>query len=396
MNPDIANSIDRHLQTLAVAIGSRPTGSEANRRAGAYIADALAAAGCVVERQTFPCLDWEPLGVELRLGEEVLPAAINPFSPSCHVSAPMVVISGLAELEAADLAGKIAVLCGELTAMPLFPKQYPFFTFAEHVQIIETLERGQPAAVIAVSPSEAHPAPIIEDGDFALPSVTVPASAGQKLLAQHGAEARLNIRSLVRPAVGANVVGRKTGAGPRRIVICAHFDTKPGTPGALDNAAGVATMLALAETLPAHELALEFVAFDGEDNYAAPGQVTYLRAAGDSLHEIELVINIDGAGLIEAGHTLALFDPPPGLAQQLRAAMTRHPRFSEVEPWPQGDHSIFWQQGVPAVAITSVEVWELVDAVIHTERDVVGGVSAAGLGEVVACVSDIVMSMRRQ
>lgn len=395
MLPAIETSLQRHLYALAVAIGSRPTGSEANRRAEEYIAGAMAAAGCAVERQPFTCLDWQPRGLELRLGEETLPAAINPFSPSCQVVARLVGAGNLAELAAADLAGKIAVLHGELTAEALFPKHFPFFTVDEHVRIIEALEKGQPAAVIAVSPHEHHPAPVIEDGDFALPSVTVPASAGRQLLAGLGTAAELAIRSVVRTAAGANVVGRKAGASQRRAVICAHFDTKPGTPGALDNAAGVAAMLALAQMLSAQSLTLEFVAFDGEDYYAAPGQVTYLRAAGESLAEIDLVVNIDGAGLEGAGNTIALFDLPPALAEQIRCLMGHHPYILETEPWPQGDHSIFWQRGVPAVAITTAGAWDLVGSIIHTENDTMERVSASSLAAVVACVADIVVARGR-
>lgn len=389
MNNDITRTIDRHLQALAVAIGSRPTGSEANRQAEDYIAGAMAAAGCAVARQPFTCLDWEPRGLEFRLGEETLPAAINPFSPSCQVVAPLVGAGNLAELAAADLAGNIAVLHGELTAEPLFPKHFPFFTVDAHVRIIEALEKGQPAAVIAISPHEQHPAPVVEDGDFALPSVTISASAGRKLLAGLGAAAELSIRSVVQPAAGANVVGRKAGASERRAVICAHFDTKPGTPGALDNAAGVAAMLAVAQTLSARGLTLEFVAFDGEDYYAAPGQVAYLRAAGDSLAAIDLVVNIDGAGLEGAGNTIALFDPPPALAEQIRSLRGRHPRIIETEPWPQGDHSIFWQRGVPAIAFTTAAAWDLVGDIIHTENDTVERVSVSNLAEVVAFIIDI-------
>ncbi len=395
MLPAIETSLQRHLHALAVAIGSRPTGSEANRRAEDYIAAAMAAAGCTVVRQPFTCLDWQPLGLELRLGAEELPAAINPFSPSCRVVARLVGAGSLTELAAADLAGKIAVLHGELTAEPLFPRHFPFFTVDEHVRIIEALEKGQPAAVIAVSPYEQHPAPVIEDGDFGLPSVTVPAAAGRKLLAGLGTAAELSIRSVVQTAAGANVVGRKASASERRAVICAHFDSKPGTPGALDNAAGVATMLALAQTLSARGLTVEFVAFDGEDYYAAPGQVAYLRAAGESLAEIDLVVNIDGAGLVGAGNTIALFDPPPALAELIRSLMAHHPHITETAPWPQGDHSIFWQRGVPAIAFTTAAAWEVVEGIIHSENDTVERVSAASLAEVVACVADILAARGR-
>ncbi len=392
---EIEASLRNHLHALAVGIGSRPTGSEANRRAEDYLAGALAAAGCEVERQPFGCLDWEPAGAELLLGGEALPARINPFSPSCRVDAPILAVGDLAELMAAlpEMEGRIAVLYGELSAGPLFPRHFPFLTVDEHVQIVEALERGKPAAVVAVSPQESNPAPVIEDGDFTLPSVTVSAAAGRKLLARPGAMASLAIDSQVRQAAGANVVGRKPGAGKRRAVVCAHFDTKPGTPGALDNAAGVAAMLTLAEVLPVQDLDLEFVAFNGEDYYAAPGQVAYLQAAGESLYGIDLVINIDGAGLAGAANTIALFDPPAALAGQIRQAMALHPHIVEIEPWPQGDHTMFWQRGVTAVAFTTAGAWDLVGSIIHTEHDTVEGVSAAGLREIVAIVGDIIASL---
>lgn len=395
MQTSLESILQHHLHALAVTIGSRPTGSQANRQAEAYIAGALAAAGCAIERQSFSCLDWEPLGVELSLDGELLPAAIDPFSPSCQIVAPLVAAADQTELETADLAGRIAVLHGELAATPLFPRHFPFFTVAEHVRILEALERGQAAAVIAVSPQESNPAPIIEDGDFTLPSITVPAAVGRKLLARTGTHAGLSIRSQVRPATGANVVGRKPGVGKRKAVICAHLDTKPGTPGALDNAAGVATMLALAELLPAQALTLEFVAFNGEDYYAASGEVVYLQAAGESLQEIDLVVNIDGAGLLGASNTIAMFDPPAEMAAQIRQVMTWHHGITEAEPWPQGDHSIFWQHGVPALAFTTAAAWEEVEAIIHTEQDRVDRVSPGSLAEVIGLIADILAARGR-
>ncbi|MEW6243932.1 MAG: M28 family peptidase [Bacillota bacterium] len=39
------------------------------------------------------------------------------------------------------------------------------------------------------------------------------------------------------------MIGRKRGARGGKAVICAHYDTKPGTPGALHNASGMAALL---------------------------------------------------------------------------------------------------------------------------------------------------------
>lgn len=66
-----------------------------------------------------------------------------------------------------------------------------------------------------------------------------------------------------------NVVARKPGTNPDRprVLIGAHFDTVPGSPGADDNASGVAVMLECARLLAqeAFEATLEFVGFNLEE-----------------------------------------------------------------------------------------------------------------------------------
>ena len=122
-------------------------------------------------------------------------------------------------------------------------------------------------AVIAAGHT-ADPAPIIEDGDFTLPSVTVPADVGALLLAAEGAPVTLRIRATSEPGRGANVIGRLAHPARDKIVLCAHFDTKPGTPGALDNAAGVAAVMALAKSL-----SMEVAPHGIRVNSVAPGWV---------------------------------------------------------------------------------------------------------------------------
>lgn len=51
------------------------------------------------------------------------------------------------------------------------------------------------------------------------------------------------------PSTGVNVLGRLNPFAMEKIVICVHVDNKVNTPGALDNAAGVTTLLLLADLL---------------------------------------------------------------------------------------------------------------------------------------------------
>lgn len=365
----IQTRVASHLAALVRSPEGRPVGSAANHAAEDSIAGALLAAGYDVERQGFDCVEWHAAGVELRLAASELAARVNPYSPACDLVAPAVAVSSVGKLEASELAGRIALLHGPLTAEPLFPRNFPFFTVEEHQQVVDLLEEKGARAVIAVGHT-ANPAPVIEDGDFTVPSVTVPADVGALLLAAEGAPIALRIRATSRPGRGANVIGRLAHPSRDKIVLCAHFDTKPGTPGALDNAAGVAAVLALAEELAAGPPTnVEVVAFNGEDHYASPGQVAYLAGCGGDFGRIALVVNIDGVGLRQAATTMAFFGCPEAWADAARAEMNRRTGLEEAAPWPQGDHSLFAMRGVPCVALTSAGIHDLIDRIIHTPAD---------------------------
>jgi aminopeptidase YwaD len=362
--------IRAYLEELTRSAGGRPVGSSANHAAEAYIAAILRDAGYEVEQQQFDCIDWRLESVDLWLGDGPLPVRANPFSPPCDVTSSIVPISNTEELKQADIAGKIVVLHDSLTESPLFPRNYPFFSVEEHKYIIELLEAGQPQAIIAISPQGGNPAPVIEDGDFTVPSVTVSADVGAVLMDAVD-PITVKVRSTSRPGHAANVIGRRVHPARDKIVLTAHFDTKPDTPGALDNAAGVATILTLAQRLSADnfERNLEVVAFNGEDHYAAPGEVAYINGCGSEFGRIALVINVDGVGLRDENATVSFFNCDYEWVSRVRNTITGWSRFEESPPWPEGDHTIFAMQGVPCIALTSGTVHDLIDKIIHTPQD---------------------------
>jgi aminopeptidase YwaD len=383
--------IQEHLNELAVAIGARPTGSKNNRIAQAYIARVLAEAGLEVEEQSFDCLDWQDHGVALELDGRPVEARPNPFTPACVVVAPLVSLANIKELEASPLAGKVAVLYGDLTREPLMPKSFTFWNPEEHQTIIQLLEEKQPLAIIAISHQEENPAPVFEDGDFRLPSLTLKAGDGRFFLEKTAGEVRLRIESVVRPSQGANVIGRRQGTNGRKVVVCAHFDTKYGTAGAVDNAAGVATLLALAQALEGLtlELDLELVAFNGEDYYSMPGQMKYLENYANEFPRIAMAINIDGVGLRDKRTTVAFFECAEPLVQEVQGILLRHPNMVQTEPWSQGDHMLFSMQRIPSLALTSQGIESLLDSVIHTDSDRVNILSPGNIAEAVYFIEEL-------
>ena len=102
---------------------------------------------------------------------------------------------------------------------------------------------------------------------------------GERLLSYAGKTIALNSISTRVPGKGFNIIARKGSQSGRRIVVTAHIDAKKGTPGAIDNASGVVVLLLLAELLIdyAGNNLIEIVALNGEDYYAVPGQMCYLR-----------------------------------------------------------------------------------------------------------------------
>jgi aminopeptidase YwaD len=375
--PDLEHIIAGHMAELAGRIGSRPTGSPGNQQAGEYLRAQFARAGWQVETPSFACKTWARGDVSLACGGQTFPAQINPYSPAFAGTHPFVICHDLAGLQAAgDLAGRLVVLAGELAEYPYMPRDFPFMTFEDQLRVLDALEAARPEAVIGMGS-----APLFCDAEFPLPSVTIPPQALDELAACQGGELALSIESAIIPASGFNVIARAAGEGSRKVVVCAHYDTWFDTPGALDNAAGVSALLALAGML--EPAGVELVAFNGEDHYAAPGQVNYLAAGTE---DIEYVINIDGIAAAGKLNSLAYFGEAPALFDKIRAIKQDFPDLVEVEPWPQGDHMIFALRGIPAIALSSADAFDLWGQVTHTAADTLDQVDPARVAEAVRFV----------
>lgn len=394
MHDHLEAEVRAHLHELAGTIGARPTGSPAGGHAEAYVADVLERHGWTVERQPFACLDWVPGPALVRADGRDWEAVPSPWGPACDVRGPRIAVDRVETLEAADMAGRVVIVHGSLTEEALFPLHFPFLTVEEHRRIARALEANPPLAVIAASPDEVRPVPWIEDGDLDVPVATVSRSDGERLAAGSGAVA-VRIEAERRPSQAANVLARPPSHGARsadadlpRVVVTAHLDTKPGTPGALDNAAGVAALLALAGV--AHEAPpdriVEIALLNGEDHYAAPGQVRYLQDA--ELSNVRMVVNCDGVGLVGSPVGVATMGASAELERAVTKLRASHPWIEALPPWPQGDHMPFVAAGVPALAMTSTRIFEEIERRVHTPSDTVDGVDPRSVAATVRFVAE--------
>jgi len=162
----------------------------------------------------------------------------------------------------------------------------------------------------------------------------------------------------------------------------AHFGTRINASGALDNADGVAALLALAEGLNEAALPfdLEFIAFNGEECLSM-GDDEYVRRAGEtSFADVALAINMDGIGYATGHNTTARFNAAAKLAKRLEVLVGGYPTLQWTEPWPQSNHSTFAFCGVPALAFSSASAFNLA----HFSGNTVEQVSVERVAEAVA------------
>jgi aminopeptidase YwaD len=391
MTTNLETRLKKHLAHLCEEIGPRPLGSQANQAAAAYIAEGFAACGLEVEQQAFPCPLWEEIDTQLEVAGQSVTAWANTFSASCDVTAPIVTMGTVAELEAAELAERIGVLYGDLTKGHGFGARSAVY-YPEHPQkIVRLLEEKAPAALLLVNPLLGCQERLMRDLEFPIPSATVPAKAGLTLLQHGGQTAHLRIEAHQSPSQFCNVVARKSKDRQERVTFLAHFDTMTGAPGASDNGSGVAVLLALAQALAEKELpiGLEWIAVNGEE-VGGVGDAAYLRQHEGELEQILALINVDGAGQRLGANSITVMGALESLEAQVRRVHELYPGVAWVEPWYESDHSAFLWRGVPCIPISSVGGANIT----HLPSDTVGWISPAKLAEVVSLTTDIVESMK--
>jgi aminopeptidase YwaD len=390
-----------YLHKLCLETPGRHVGSAGNRAATQFFAGIMSSLGFETECPTFECINWTQAGAELAVGDAAFQVQVSPYSLGCQVRAPLAVVSTVTELEKAEARERVLLLRGEIAKEQLMPKNFPYYNPDEHTRIVRALEAAQPLAIVAATSRNpelagaVYPFPLIEDGDFDIPSVFMTEEEGKRLAERAGQVVCLESRAQRIRSHGCNVVARKGVDGRRRAVLFAHIDAKESTPGALDNATGVVTLLLLAELLASYtgRLTIEIVAINGEDYYAAPGEKQWVQANTGRFDEIVLGINLDGAGYREGRTAYSLYECPTELADLIRQTFAAHTELVEGEGWYQSDHSLFLMNQRPAVAITSERMAALWAEVAHTARDRPELVDTAKLVEIAHALHDLLLQL---
>ncbi len=400
MTNNLFEKSERYLNILCREIKERCVGSSGNIMATSFLEKEFSRLGWDTGKTEFEAIDWEENGAILRTDDIYFDVLVSPYSLPFAGEASLVAATTFNELEKLNPKDKLLLLSGDLAREQLMPKNFVFYNPEEHQRIIALLEKGEPKAIICATGRNAalaggvYPFPLIEDGDFNIPSVYMTEEEGQKLMQYAGKNIFLESRSRRIPGKGFNIIATRGKTGARRIVVTAHIDAKKGTPGAIDNASGIVVLLLLAELLSNYngERLIELVALNGEDYYAVPGQMNYIMSNHNRFNEILLNINIDGAGYRDGPSAVSLFDLPESMLAETHRVIEKYSGLTEGIQWPQGDHSIFLQYGVPAIAVSSKWFIDNINGqdITHTPKDNIEIVDSMKLTEISQALNDLI------
>ncbi len=362
-----------HLQMLAVAIGSRVAGSPEERAAADYVAGQLADAGYVVSIETFP-VPPPPDAAEASspaLGE-VLPARFMAGAPRIAAEGHVMLVPGHgspADFASVEAGGAVAVV------------QRGVLTFAAKAQ---NAARAGASALLVVNNEAGELLGMLGDARPAIPVLGISSEAGAALEALEAASpgALLSVGPTAETLDSQNVVAR-AGDAECTAYLGAHYDSVPSSPGANDNASGVALILELARVLrgaPGAE-SLCVVAF-GAEEVGLVGSEAFVAAhdVGDEAFMLNFdMVSKMTAPVFVRGHA-GLADYASIVARDLGEELPAAP----FPPYASSDHASFDAAGVPAITVHSGD-----DTFIHSPEDDIANASRDDLARMLSISEEL-------
>jgi len=147
------------------------------------------------------------------------------------------------------------------------------------------------------------------------------------------------------------------------------MDTKYNTPGALDNAAGVAVLLQTAELLDSSIYDIDIVPFNSEEFYGANGELEYLKLLDSRNEKIMLMINIDSPCHKGSKSAVSCHNFHDSLLSLTDDVLTKNHKIVKGREWYAGDHVPFVFRGMPCMVVTSSDFFDGALDCTHTPKD---------------------------
>ena len=358
-----ATEIQRHIRQLAVGIGVRLAGSAGEQRAVDYIVDQFKAAGVSARTETFPIMQRDVASQSLKIHAggvwKAFPCSLfsnTPGTDGREVEAPLAVHDAHGENDRMDLS--------HLTGKAVLHLGSHIESAAQYQRLIA----AKPACMLFVDVR--YPGTTaLADGMFpeyrrrmgAVPTLNVAYQDAWSWIVAKADRARFCVKGGMKPATSTNVIAEIAGAGGAGagddgpvIFLSAHHDTQADSPGADDNASGVAALLAAAPVIRGMGLGctVRLISFGAEEQLSV-GSEQYVRA-----HRAELaqrggvVINLDSIGSAMGWFELFLLGTEPMQKLAISRAQARGiwARASSAA-MPYADHFPFAAAGVSGMTL---------------------------------------------
>lgn len=383
-----------HLRVLAGEIGPRHGGSSGELQAAHFIRDHFRGLGLKVSLKPYRLYSFEDARAELRHpGGDRIPCVAVPMTAATPARG---LTRGTVFLEDANPAFLDARVRGKIVIT--------FNRFSEAGR--ERLHALKPAGLVLIQTS-AHTRPLrrtysaeLKRKIGGIPTVQLALKDGMALVEAHPPKLALRVATAKEKVTkGYNVVTDLQGdtAGDDDvIVVCAHYDSVWGGPGAFDNGGGIAAVMELARVFAESGVprTLRFIAFGGEEMglWGARAYVKTLKNKHDRLRKnknferdglktdlerLRFVVNVDMAGALHGkSNAISLGHTDIAASARLLAGERRYALNVRENEAYSSDNMPFNYAGIPSLSFNRVGFGAMGG---HTELDVIDNCSADGL-----------------
>jgi len=298
----------QHVENIC-RFGNRLAGSDADNKAAEYFAATCSEYGLYTCFEEFETDCFEPIACELSVVKPISknidcqPMRFSPSTAEEGITAELVDVGAGKEEDyrGKDVKNKVALLRRGF-------QETNFLT-----QICIASKHGAAGAIVANYESWPHHG-VLEPELFELekrllpiepnpiPAINISLESGQYLreclLKYKRVKMHLRLQAITQKRVTQNVRCLLPGTllPEERVVLCAHHDTE-NSPGADDNASGLAVLLEIARVASLHpcKRTIEFFSPGCEEGRSI-GSWEYCKRHKSDLHYIRAVINVDGVG----------------------------------------------------------------------------------------------------
>ena len=323
--------------------GPRVAGTESGTLAVGWVSRELEDLGLETQAQDFECPLWR-----VREGPRLSIEKTGELACAVMIGSGSDEVSGLVEYRGCTL------IWGD--------KIWPCFRVVDKV--------GRIRAYILVRPdgeAAGQPLPL---GASDVPYLVVGCRDGREVerAALERRRVTLSVSTTTEPARGRNVRAWAEEDALSRggvVLVTAHVDTVPDTPGAYDNAGGVAALIRVAERVAEGHLPsrVQLLLTDAEELHLTGSRafVSRLEKEGQ-LDNVSGCLNLDGAG---RGSVLDVWVDPESLEEHVLPLLGEQRARFTFPPPLSGDHTAFLERDVPSMMLTFDD-----PEIIHRAEDI--------------------------